>query len=103
MLKNQVLILCLICMSAPSLAAPPDTPKRPVTDKYHGVEVVDPYRWLENAKDPEVRKWSDAQCECLRLLALPLGCGGEGLTADARRRRVEDGLGGGKMDGRAKP
>jgi len=39
----------------------PATPKRPVVDTYHGVDVVDDYRWLENAEDPEVRAWSDAQ------------------------------------------
>jgi len=39
----------------------PDTPKKPVVDTYHGVDVVDDYRWLENADDPEVRAWSDAQ------------------------------------------
>ncbi len=40
-----------------------DTPKKPVTDDYPGVgvKVVDDYRWLENAKDPEVRKWSKEQ------------------------------------------
>jgi prolyl oligopeptidase len=39
----------------------PPTPKRLVTDEYHGVRVVDNYRWLENAKDPEVRKWVEDQ------------------------------------------
>src|SRR6516162_8978405 len=41
--------------------APPKTPKKPVTDVYHGVKVTDPYRWLEDAKDPAVRKWTAAQ------------------------------------------
>lgn len=42
-------------------------------DLYHGVAVVDPYRWLENAGDPEVRAWSAAQSACSRehLDALP--------------------------------
>jgi prolyl oligopeptidase len=39
----------------------PATPKKPVEDVYHGVKVVDPYRWLEDADDPAVRKWVDAQ------------------------------------------
>lgn len=39
----------------------PVTPHRPVVDTYHGVEVVDDYRWLEDGSDPEVRAWSDAQ------------------------------------------
>ena len=42
-------------------APPPATPKRPVTDVYHGVKVVDDYRWLEDFNDPAVRSWADAQ------------------------------------------
>jgi prolyl oligopeptidase len=32
-----------------------------VTDEYHGVNIVDEYRWLENGEDPEVKAWMDAQ------------------------------------------
>ncbi len=39
----------------------PTTPKRPVSDEYHGVTVVDDYRWLENFSDPAVRSWNDEQ------------------------------------------
>jgi prolyl oligopeptidase len=49
------------CAQTSSLPAPPPTPKRPVTDTYHGVTVVDDYRWLEDGKDPEVQQWTDAQ------------------------------------------
>ena len=42
-------------------AAPPATRKSPVVDRYHGVEVVDDYRWLENRDDPAVNAWSEAQ------------------------------------------
>jgi len=45
----------------PSVPAPPTTPRRPVTDEYHGVKVVDEYRWLENWDDPAVKQWSAAQ------------------------------------------
>jgi prolyl oligopeptidase len=50
-----------------------DTPRRPVVDEYHGVQVVDEYRWLEDADDPEVRSWSAVQNErtCATLDALP--------------------------------
>ncbi|XCP85011.1 prolyl oligopeptidase family serine peptidase [Roseburia hominis] len=33
------------------------TQKRPVVEEIFGHELVDNYRWLENAKDPEVLKW----------------------------------------------
>lgn len=39
----------------------PETPRRPVTDTYHGIVVTEDYRWLENWDDPEVVAWTDAQ------------------------------------------
>ncbi len=44
----------------------PATPKKPVTDTYQGVQVVDEYRWLENGSDPAVKKWAEAQNEFAR-------------------------------------
>lgn len=38
----------------------PSTPRIPVTDEYHGVQVIDEYRWLENT-DASVRRWIDEQ------------------------------------------
>jgi prolyl oligopeptidase len=32
-----------------------------VTDAYHGLTVVDEYRWLENFDDPATREWNAAQ------------------------------------------
>ena len=32
----------------------PDTPAIPVTETLHGVEIVDPYRWLEGSDAPEL-------------------------------------------------
>ncbi len=51
----------------------PDTPKIAVTDTYHGVEVTEQYRWLEDHKDPKVRAWNDAQHAYARSIldALP--------------------------------
>jgi prolyl oligopeptidase len=39
----------------------PPTRVAAVTDVYHGVSVVDPYRWLEDGGNAEVRAWSAAQ------------------------------------------
>ncbi len=61
----------VMAAGTPVLAfGPPPTEKRPVTDTVHGVQIVDPYRWLEgDNSDPkqmgkltdEVAKWTDAQ------------------------------------------
>lgn len=40
---------------------PPRAPRRPVTETHHGVEISDPYRWLEDSRSPEVKAWTDAQ------------------------------------------
>jgi prolyl oligopeptidase len=52
---------------------PPPTDQRPVTDTYHGVKVVDDYRWLEAGSDKEVKAWNAAQNAFARtrLDALP--------------------------------
>src|SRR5690349_3650311 len=58
---NRATAAVLVLAAAPALAAPPPTPKRPVTDTYHGVAVADDYRWLEDGQSKEVQAWSDAQ------------------------------------------
>ena len=52
----------------------PQTAKKPVTDTYHGVQVTEDYRWLENGKDPAVKAWDAAQTALARkvLDALPV-------------------------------
>ena len=56
------LLLTLAALGqSPSIAKVPETPKRPVSDKYHGVKVNDDYRWLENWDDPQVKQWSSEE------------------------------------------
>ena len=40
-----------------------ETMRRPVTTTYHGVEITDDYRWLEDASSEDARTWTDAQHE----------------------------------------
>jgi prolyl oligopeptidase len=59
----------LLLLTSVSLAAPvelPKTPIREITDEYFGTKVVDPYRWLEKADDPEVAAWMKAQNDYTR-------------------------------------
>jgi prolyl oligopeptidase len=44
----------------------PETERRPVTDTYGLVKVVDEYRWLEAGKDPSVIEWVAAQNQLTR-------------------------------------
>jgi prolyl oligopeptidase len=46
---------------AQSAAGPPPTRRGDVVDDYHGVQVADPYRWLEDQESPETRAWIKAQ------------------------------------------
>lgn len=39
----------------------PEARREAVVDTYHGTQVADPYRWLENPDAPESRTWIDAQ------------------------------------------
>ena len=45
----------------------PETRREAVTDDYHGTRIEDPYRWLEESGDPEVRTWVDAQNALFRV------------------------------------
>jgi prolyl oligopeptidase len=50
--------LCSITLAAEPTS---QTPKKPVTGEYQGVKVDDPYQWLEDDQNPDVKAWSDAQ------------------------------------------
>jgi len=65
----------------------PDTRIAPVVETLHGVEVRDPYRWLEDGDDAEVRAWVAAQNAYTRsvLDALP-----ERPAVEARIRQALD-------------
>lgn len=61
-------LYALLVTSSHSSGIPrlPETPMSPVINKYHGVEVIDNYQWLENGDDPKVQQWSKAQNDYTR-------------------------------------
>ncbi len=46
---------------SPPYPSPPETRRLAVVDTLHGVEFIDPYRWLEDQESPRTRAWIDAQ------------------------------------------
>jgi len=54
----------LLTFSALSHAGtPPVAPVRPVTEEHWGVQVADPYRYMEDMKSPEVQTWIKGQAD----------------------------------------
>src|SRR4029077_5047928 len=51
------------CSSTPSVnkVPPPQSEVRPVTETIQGVQITDPYRWLEDQNSPETRAWIDRE------------------------------------------
>jgi prolyl oligopeptidase len=54
--------------------APPKAAIREVSDQYFGTTIVDPYRWMEDAKNPEFTSWLKGQAAyaAARMEQLPL-------------------------------
>ena len=64
MIRNIGLLFLLILPAASPAeekAGPPPTRSDNVKETLHGVEVVDPYRWLEDQNSPATRKWIEEQ------------------------------------------
>ena len=61
----------LLLVASALAAAPPKPPvaaARDATDTYFGLAVADPYRYMENMKDPEVVAWMKAQADYANAL-----------------------------------
>jgi prolyl oligopeptidase len=61
-------MLCCSPFVSAQIAKPPVGPVRPVTDVYFGQKVDDPYRYLEDQKNPEVVAWMKAQADYTRAV-----------------------------------
>ena len=71
---NRLLLALALSLPAAALAIDyPAPPREPASDTYHGVEVRDEYRVLENGDDPRVKAWQAAETALARkyLDALP--------------------------------
>ena len=64
----------LVCTLVVAQAKPPVAPVNNATDTYFGVSVDDPYRYMEDMKNPEVVQWMKAQADYTRavLAKIPL-------------------------------
>jgi len=51
---------------AHTVDTPPPTTVEPVTEVLHGLEITDPYRWLEDQNSPRTRKWLEEQAAYTR-------------------------------------
>lgn len=50
----------------PIIASPLATVAEPVTERLHGTEVTDPFRWLEDQTSPRTRAWIEEQTRYCR-------------------------------------
>jgi|UniRef100_UPI003784BED8 prolyl oligopeptidase len=57
----KLILFPLLTIAMSISAAVPPTEKKPVTDEYHGVQVVDEFRWLEDGDSAAVKAWTSAQ------------------------------------------
>lgn len=74
-------VLCLIALGrmgatraqTPALEPPGAAPIRPVADDYFGITIKDPYRYMEDLKNPEVDSWLKTQNAYTRAVLARIG------------------------------
>ena len=70
----RLLSVLLFFLGGCSTVRPPQASQVPVVNVYHGVEVVDPYQWLEDWGDERVQAWSNEQNAYARNVLDHLPC-----------------------------
>ncbi|HET8675312.1 MAG TPA: prolyl oligopeptidase family serine peptidase, partial [Blastocatellia bacterium] len=58
---GSIAVLALLSHIAFAQSKAPPTRQDNFREVIHGVEIIDPYRWLEDQESPETRQWIDAQ------------------------------------------
>ncbi|HSQ20491.1 MAG TPA: S9 family peptidase, partial [Blastocatellia bacterium] len=67
--KSRILLTLVFSATAAYIAlaqehkSPPTTRVDEVTETIHGINITDPYRWLEDQNSPDTRAWISAQNE----------------------------------------
>src|SRR4051812_23423957 len=67
---------------------PPPARRDPVTENVHGREIIDPYRWLENASDGKTQRFVEEQNAYTRSVLEKLS-GKERLSGKEAQRNPE--------------
>lgn len=82
-------MVCALLANTLSAKGPFVTPTRTLTNTYHGIAVADPYQWLEQADNSEVKAWSVRQNEATQkyLSQLPYR---EGIAQQLGQLRGEE-------------
>ena len=69
-MKRACLFALLTAHASAEKLTYPDSHPKPLTEKIHGIEVSDDYRWLEDLNSKETAEWVTAEWD--RIKAEPL-------------------------------
>ncbi|MAJ43587.1 MAG: S9 family peptidase [Candidatus Marinimicrobia bacterium] len=62
-MKFYLIIFSIIFMACMKTNKYPNPKRDNKFDNYHGIEVHDPYRWMENLNDPKLKNWIETENE----------------------------------------
>ena len=89
--RRPVLLCVCLCLGVGSITraqSPPVAPVRPVVEDYFGTKVTDPYRYMENLKDPEVQAWIKGQADTTAAVLMKIS--GRGALLERLRELGND-------------